>query len=65
MPQVEKLLRDIHALRESIQIDWEELCSNPLREVERAEVRKHMELCQAELKQLLDRLSKLDSEFSG
>ena len=23
MPQVEKLLRNIHALRESIQIDWE------------------------------------------
>jgi hypothetical protein len=63
MPQVEKLLRDIHALRESIQIDWEELCSNPLREAERTEVRKHMELCQAELKQLLDRLSNLDSEF--
>jgi len=62
MPQVEKLLRNIHALRESIQIDWEELCSNPLREVERQEVRKHMEMCQSELKELLDRLSKLDPE---
>lgn len=60
MPQVEKLLRDIHTLRESIQIDWEELCSNPLREAERREVRKHMEICQAELKELLDRLSRLD-----
>ena len=65
MPHVEKLLRDIHALRESIQIDWEELCSNPLREAEREEVRRHMELCQAELKQLLDKLSKLDSEFAS
>ena len=62
MPQVEKLVRDIHALRESIQIDWEELYSNPLREAEREEVRKHMEKCQSELKELLDKLSKLDSE---
>lgn len=65
MPQVQKLLRDIHALRESIQIDWEELCSNPLREAERREVRRHMELCQSELKDLLDKLMKLESDFTG
>jgi hypothetical protein len=64
MPQVEKLLRDIHTLRESIQIDWEELCSNPLREAEREEVRKHMEICQSELKELLEKLSRLDPGFA-
>jgi hypothetical protein len=64
MPQVEKLLRDIHTLRESIQIDWEELYSNPLREIEREEVRKHMEMCQSELKELLDKLSRLDPGFA-
>ena len=35
MTDTGKVLRDIHTLRESIQIDWEELYSNPLREEER------------------------------
>jgi hypothetical protein len=56
MNETEKLLRDIHTLRESIQIDREDLYSNPLREEERRELRKHLELCQAELKRLIDRL---------
>ena len=38
MNEIEKLLRDIHTLRESIQIDWDELYSNPLREEERREI---------------------------
>ena len=59
MTEVEKLLRDIHALRESIQIDWDELYSNPLREEERSDIRAHLEMCQAELKALLERLSAL------
>ena len=50
MTDTGKLLRDIHTLRESIQIDWDELYSNPLREEERREIRKHLEPCQAELK---------------
>ena len=60
MSEIAKLLRDIHTLRESIQIDWEELYSNPLREEERREIRKHLELCQAELKKLLERLEMFD-----
>jgi hypothetical protein len=56
MAETEKLLRDIHTLRESIQIDWAELNSNPLREEERREIRKHLELCQAELRALIERL---------
>ena len=59
-----KLLRDIHTLRESIQIDWEELYSNPLREEERREIRKHLELCQAELKTLIERLRALEEDSS-
>ncbi|HXY58805.1 MAG TPA: hypothetical protein VEH76_09500 [Methylocystis sp.] len=62
MPAVQKLLRDILTLRESIKIDWEELYANPLREQERREIYKHMEVCQAELKILLERLSRLDED---
>jgi hypothetical protein len=65
MPAVEKLLQDIRALRESIQIDWEELYANPLRDQERRDIHKHIKLCQAELKALLERLSKLDEDSSG
>ena len=62
MPAVQKLLCDILTLRESIKIDWEELYANPLREQERREIHEHMEACQAELKTLLERLSKLDED---
>lgn len=62
MTEIEKLLRDIHALRESIQIDWAELYSNPLREAERKEIRAHLELCQAELKTLIERLWSLEED---
>ena len=45
MTGTEKLLRDIQTLRESIQIDWDDLDSNPLREEERKNIRVHIELC--------------------
>ena len=60
MTETEKLLRDIQALRESIQIDWDDLYANPLREVERKDIRAHLELCQRELKVLIDRLLALE-----
>jgi hypothetical protein len=62
MSEIEKLLRDIHALRESIQIDWAELYSNPLREQERREIHTHLELCQAELKTLIERLRAFEED---
>jgi len=65
MPAVEKLFHDIQVLRESIQIDWEELYANPLRDQERRDLHKHIKLCEAEIKALLERLSKLDEEYSG
>jgi len=65
MTGTEKLLRDIHTLRESIQIDWDELYSNPLREEERKEIRRHLELCQAELKALIERLWTLEEDNSN
>jgi hypothetical protein len=65
MSEVTKLLRDIHTLRESIQIDWEEVYSNPLREEERREIRKHLELCQAELKTLIEQLVGLEEGKSN
>ena len=64
MPAVKKLLRDIDELRELIQIDWEELYANPLRDQERRDLHKHIKLCQAELKVLLEKLSELDEESS-
>ena len=65
MTETEKLLRDIHTLRESIQIDWAELYSNPLRETERKEIRAHLELCQSELKTLIERLWALEGDNSN
>jgi len=50
MRTAERLLADIHTLKEAINIDWEELHSNPLREGERREIRKHIDTCQSELK---------------
>jgi hypothetical protein len=55
MTPTEKVLREIEALRESIEIDWDDLNSNPLREEERRDVRAHLEACQAELKRLIAR----------
>ncbi|MGD0635197.1 MAG: hypothetical protein ABSA13_13130 [Beijerinckiaceae bacterium] len=62
MPDTEKLIRDILALKESIQIDRADLYSNPLREEERREVLAHLERCQAELKSLIDRLVTADED---
>ena len=64
MTETEKLLRDIRTLRESIQIDWDELYANPLREEERRELRRHLAHCQAELATLLHRLLTLEDEAS-
>lgn len=63
MTQAEKLLREIHELSESIQIDQAELSSNPLREEEIRALRGHLELCQAKLKVLIDRLGAVE-EYS-
>jgi hypothetical protein len=62
MTETDKLLRDIRTLRESILIDWDELYANPLRENERTEIRRHLELCHDELKALLRRLEALSLE---
>jgi hypothetical protein len=64
MTETEKLLRHIHALRESIKIDWADLNSNPLREKEREDIRSHLEICQDELKNLLDRLMASENDSS-
>ena len=55
MTATEKLLREIEALRDSIEIDWEDLNSNPLREDERRHIRDHLEKCQAELQKVTAR----------
>jgi hypothetical protein len=65
MKEIEKLLRDIASLRESIQIDWDELYSNPLREEERRHLRNHLQLCHAELKNLIERLHELEDGNSN
>ena len=65
MTETEKLIRDIQTLRESIQIDLADLASNPLREETRKNIRVHIELCQIELKNLLERLWSLDDDNSN
>jgi hypothetical protein len=57
MSKAEKLLRDIEALRDAIEIEFDDLASNPLREVERESLRSHIESCQTELRILLHRLT--------
>lgn len=57
MSKAEKLLRDIEALRDEIEIEFDDLASNPLREVERENLRSHIESCQTELQVLLHRLT--------
>ena len=57
MTKAEKLLRDIATLKDSIEIEWDDLASNPLRETERESIRVHIEQCQAELQTLLERLT--------
>jgi hypothetical protein len=64
MTETEKLVRHIETLRESIKIDWADLNSNPHREKERETIRSHLEICQAELKNLLDRLSAPENSSS-
>ncbi len=56
MTNGQKLLRDIAALKESIEIQWDDLALHPLREEEGEVVRLHIEQCQAELQNLLERL---------
>jgi len=65
MTKAEKLLRDIEALRESIEIEWDDLASNPLREEERGNIRLHIERCQAELHILLQRLTMVADDNSN
>lgn len=65
MSEIEQVLRNIQALRESIQIDWDDLHSNPHREEERSVVRAHLEACQAELQTLVDRFLALNESRSG
>jgi hypothetical protein len=60
MTDTEKLIRDIQTLRESMQIDMDDLSSNPLREEEMKAIRGHLEKCQAELKKLLEKLWSAD-----
>lgn len=65
MTETEKLLRQIQTLKESIEVDWDDLASNPVREDERKHIRTHLELCQAELKDLIDRFWALEEKRSG
>lgn len=65
MTNTEKLLRDITTLKESIEIEWDDLASNPLREEEREKIRLHIEQCQAELQNLLERLTAVAEDNSN
>ena len=56
MSQKEKLLRDIKTLMESVHQDWSDLSALQLSQEDRAGIRKHIELCLAELKELKKKL---------
>jgi hypothetical protein len=56
MNQKEKLLRDIETLRESVRHDWRDLSAVQLSQEDRAGIKKHIQCCLAELKELEKKL---------
>ena len=57
--EAEKLIRDIKTLKESIQRDWHDLGTKNLSPGDRADIRKHIDSCDAELRDLRERLDSL------
>ena len=62
MTEMDKLKRDIDTLRESIRLDWQELAQLALTADERQGIRDHIEICQEDLRDLLNRLDQLKDE---
>jgi hypothetical protein len=56
-----KLLRDIDGLRESIRLDWADLAKLQLSGDERRGIQQHIDLCIADLKELVSRLPAMPS----
>lgn len=54
----EKLICDIRTLLESVRLDWAELAEKALTKAERKEIRKHIDRCFKELRNLYERLGK-------
>jgi hypothetical protein len=57
MIQKEKLIREIETLRESIRTDWLHLATKPLQQNDRKEIRRHIDSCIADLKNVLEQLA--------
>ena len=64
MTRAEKLLQDMATLKESIEVEWDDLDSQPLNEEMREKIRVHIELCQAELQNLFERLKAISRNSS-
>ncbi|WP_143439066.1 hypothetical protein [Hoeflea halophila] len=62
MTEYEKLQRDIAGLKESIRLDWLDLDSLSLDAKERQGIRQSTDYLIQELKGLLERLERLDSD---
>jgi hypothetical protein len=60
MTDHEKLKRDIHTLRESIRIEWQEVEGKDLSAVERLELMNHIRWCANELTLLLKKFEDVD-----
>ena len=61
MTELEMLLRDIDGLRDSILLDWLHLSARNLTPQERVETRQTINLCIAELAELIARLDALEN----
>lgn len=59
MTEKEMLLRDITAIRQTINRDWADLTSLSLSHDERTALRAHIEQCVQDLKGLVERLDEL------
>lgn len=56
MSQKEKLIRDIETLRESVRQDWRDLSVLQLSQEDRSGIKKHIQCCLDELKDLEKKL---------
>jgi hypothetical protein len=62
MTEKEMLIRNIGAVRETINRDWDDLTHLSLSHDERTRLRAHIEQCVHDLKGLIERLNELTPE---
>lgn len=65
MTEQEMLERDIATLKESVNLDWRDLQKLGLSKEEAAGIRKHIDFCIKDLKDLIERRARLKGKTSN